>query len=128
MHGSPASKLLLVSSKCDIARGPGINVSSVTGEGLDELRAAIAGRLAALADSPVQAGGEDIAARRLASVVESEAELGKTCDSTSSQSSPDLVLLANALRKVCETLGAECGAAYSEDVLDRLFSRFCVGK
>ena len=40
----------------------------------------------------------------------------------------DLVLAANAVRSAAERLGAAVGATYSADLLDRLFSRFCVGK
>ena len=42
--------------------------------------------------------------------------------------SSDLVLLANAVRAAAERLGAALGATYSSDLLDKLFSRFCVGK
>ena len=40
----------------------------------------------------------------------------------------ELVLLANAVRAAAERLGASVGAIYSKDMLDNLFSRFCVGK
>ena len=40
----------------------------------------------------------------------------------------DLVLVGNAVRTAAERLGALIGATYSSDLLDRLFSRFCVGK
>ena len=35
---------------------------------------------------------------------------------------------ANAARSAAERLGSAVGATYSEDILERLFSRFCVGK
>ena len=47
---------------------------------------------------------------------------------TTRNSQPDLVLLANAVRAAAERLGAAVGATYSSDMLDNLFSRFCVGK
>ena len=40
----------------------------------------------------------------------------------------DLVLAANAARAAAEALGSLVGATCSADLLDRLFSRFCVGK
>ena len=40
----------------------------------------------------------------------------------------DLVLAGNAVRSAAELLGEAIGATYSDDLLDRLFSRFCVGK
>ena len=41
-------KFFRVHSKCDISRGDGLNVSSVTGEGLHELRDAIVARVASV--------------------------------------------------------------------------------
>ncbi|MFV0446230.1 MAG: tRNA modification GTPase [Planctomycetaceae bacterium] len=37
-------------------------------------------------------------------------------------------LLAMELRAGLEALGEVCGAVYTDDVLDRIFSRFCIGK
>ena len=36
--------------------------------------------------------------------------------------------VANSLMVVCAKLGAELGVAYTDDLLDRIFARFCVGK
>ena len=40
----------------------------------------------------------------------------------------DPVLAANALRQAAEAIGRIVGKTYSDDLLDELFSRFCVGK
>ena len=40
----------------------------------------------------------------------------------------DQVLVANRIRSAAEILGAAVGAVYSADLLDSLFSKFCVGK
>ena len=40
----------------------------------------------------------------------------------------DLVLAANELRAAAEALGRILGKVYSDDLLDSIFSRFCVGK
>ena len=40
----------------------------------------------------------------------------------------DEVLAANAAREAATRLGAAIGAEYAEDMLENLFSRFCVGK
>jgi tRNA modification GTPase len=37
-------------------------------------------------------------------------------------------LLALELRTALDELGAMVGAVYTEDLLDRIFSRFCIGK
>jgi len=94
-----------------------MRVSARTGEGLDELRHAIAARLAEKArctDEPVE-GGEQAAAALSAA----RAALLTT---------EDPVLAANGVRACAETLGRLVGAVYSDDLLDSLFSRFCVGK
>jgi tRNA U34 5-carboxymethylaminomethyl modifying GTPase MnmE/TrmE len=40
----------------------------------------------------------------------------------------EAVLLGNAARALATKLGDSVGAVYSEDLLESLFSRFCVGK
>jgi tRNA U34 5-carboxymethylaminomethyl modifying GTPase MnmE/TrmE len=40
----------------------------------------------------------------------------------------DPVLAANALRTAAERIGEIVGKTYSDDILEALFSRFCVGK
>ncbi|MFO0808933.1 MAG: hypothetical protein U0746_09945 [Gemmataceae bacterium] len=37
-------------------------------------------------------------------------------------------ILAAELRAALEELGAMVGAVYTDDLLDRIFSRFCIGK
>ena len=37
-------------------------------------------------------------------------------------------LVAAELRVALEELGRVAGAVYTDDVLDRIFSRFCIGK
>ena len=88
-------------------------VSVKTGEGLAALKSALATRVAALEPSEPPEGVEGLLeARRLLD--------GDDCG--------DLVLLANRLRAAAECLGKQIGAVYSDDMLERLFSRFCVGK
>ena len=115
-----------VISKCDLgARGErdagGLQVSSVTGEGLDALRGAIAAELARRADEARADSAEgDPAGGDAAALAEARAALSSVPG--------DLVLLANALRTASEAIGEAIGAEYSSDLLDALFSRFCVGK
>lgn len=113
---------LRVHSKCDLSRGEGLNVSAKTGEGLDELKAAIASRLAVCAaDADESPAG--VAARRGERLA-----AAKTALSRARESLPDIVLSANCMREAAESLGLLTGKVYSEDLLDSLFSRFCIGK
>ena len=121
----PHSSSLLIHPKCDLGRGEGLNVSAKTGEGLDELKRAIVAKLeerikvADEGDSPE----DDVVALQ-----EALALLGGGRETRDTRREEELVLLANAVRAAAERLGASVGAIYSKDMLDNLFSRFCVGK
>ena len=118
---------LRIHAKCDLddemlrrQQGNALRVSSKTGEGLELLRRAIAERVAALAAK----GAEEIAdvtARQLSLLEKARAALRGT-------DVADPVLAANALRTAAEAIGEILGKTYSSDLLDALFSRFCVGK
>ena len=132
--GSPSfvsrlpSSVLRLHPKCDLGRGEGLNVSAKTGEGLDELKREIAAKLAAKAaaadegDSPPA----DAAAFHEALAMLTAADGGH--ETGDMRREEDLVLLANAVRRAAERLGESIGARYTTDLLDNLFSRFCVGK
>lgn len=98
----------------------GVSVSAKTGEGLDTLRGAIAAELERKAAEPGDA--DSALGRDAAALVEARTLLSST------PPPPDLVLLANCVRAAAEKLGGAIGATYSADMLDALFSRFCVGK
>ena len=98
-----------------------IPISAKTGEGLDTLRGAIAAELERKAAEP---GDADSAIGCDASALIE----ARTILSPTPPLPPDLVLLANRVRAAAERLGAAIGATYSADMLDALFSRFCVGK
>ncbi len=129
---SPArASAIHVLSKCDLCEKTStepttdsapLRVSAKTGEGLDALRGAIADELARRADAP---GGEHAGYDQdAAALVETLAIL----EDGGSFAPQDLVLFANRVRSAAQTLGAAIGATYSSDLLDALFSRFCVGK
>ena len=124
--GTRNAQLIAIHHKCDLGRGEGLNVSAKTGEGLDALKRAIVAKLeekVAAADEGDEPEG-DVAAyhEALALLSSFDPQLATR------NPHPDLVLLANAVRNAAERLGAAIGATYSADMLDRLFSRFCVGK
>lgn len=119
MEGVARDKTLRIWPKCDLVRGNGLNVSAKTGEGLIELRRAIADMLerqAASADEPPAPESCFAACHEALSVLEQ------------ADNPADLAVFGNLLRRSCEILGAEIGAFYTDDLLERVFSRFCVGK
>ncbi len=126
---TPASpQRLPINAKCDLARsGSLLNVSAKTGEGLDALKREIVARLERrAADATAESSGIGDAERGVATLLAARQSLTPLL--ASDAVSLDLVLAGNAVRGVAESLGALVGATYSADLLDRLFSRFCVGK
>jgi tRNA modification GTPase len=114
-----------VLSKCDLHPADqathSLPVSALTGEGLPELRAAIADRLEKLAAKGEEASGADVTTRQ-------KELLQIAADALARVDVGDLVVAANEARVAAESLGKILGKVYTEDLLESIFSRFCVGK
>ena len=95
-----------------------LGVSVVAGEGLGEL----AGRIVGLARQLLPADGELALNRRQA------AELEEARQALAGAHGTDLVRTAEALRLARSAFDRLSGRAGVEDMLDALFSRFCLGK
>lgn len=123
-----AASTLLVVTHQDLASCPptsGIamdwaHVSTVTGHGIAELRA----HLADWARGAVRPGEPALLAhaRHRAAFVDAEAALRDAAVVV------DPVLRAEVLRAAAHAFGTIAGRVGVEDVLDRIFSRFCIGK
>ena len=116
---------LRVHAKCDLDSHKGLNgldVSAKTGEGLDTLKAAIAERLAAQAARGDEESGADVTTRQKSLLVRAADALRRAA------SAADLAVAANEVRTAASEIGRIVGKTYSDDLLDALFSRFCVGK
>ena len=120
--GLDSSKVIKITPKCDLKRGDYLNVSALTHEGVEELKLEIASRLECLAASADEAESGD-GERYLLSLVRARGIL-----SAADFKSRDAVLLGNGVRRASQVLGEAVGADYSDDLLNSLFSRFCVGK
>ncbi|MSR59152.1 MAG: GTP-binding protein [Planctomycetaceae bacterium] len=108
-----------------VAHSPRLFVSVHTRFGLEELKTAIATRLA----DP--AAGENLllgttAARCRDSLHGAALALDRAL--TVARQGVDHELLAIELREALEELGKIVGAVYTDDILDRIFSKFCIGK
>jgi tRNA modification GTPase len=130
----PGPASLLVVNKCDLAPADdalrafpeleAVCVSAQTGEGLPRLKAAIARRVA---ESP----GEGPAARfrvdtrQRGLLCEAERALDRAAGGAIDLG---MEFVALDLRVALEALGGITGRHVSEDLLDRIFSRFCLGK
>ncbi len=124
-----------VLTKCDLsgktvlAAGVGgitIHCSSTTGAGLDELAAAIASKVALLArDGEAPGLAATTATRCAGSLRRAAASLAVAHDLVMSGGDE---LLAAEIRHALDALGEIVGAICTDDVLDRVFSQFCIGK
>ena len=104
-------------------RLPVLPVSAVTGEGLEELEKAIA----ALFPLPAVPAGEILTNARQAEAVDRAIEFMEAALRAMEQGlTPDIVLTES--EGAMEALGELSGRTLREDVTERIFRRFCVGK
>jgi tRNA modification GTPase len=101
-----------------------IRTSSITGEGLNDLRRAIG---AALDAAPTEAGVVASTGERCReSLRQASAALARAQAAATIRSDEELI--AAEIRVALDDLGSVAGAVYTDDILDRVFSRFCIGK
>lgn len=122
------ANVICVSSKCDIHPGKGLRVSSVTGEGLDDLKKAIAARLEALADESPALGEGNCGEERIAVLDNVARRLEDAASILRRGGEEALVFAGNDMRMVCNAIAPFTGDNWTSDVIAALFSRFCVGK
>ena len=121
---------LLVLTKCDCPSvlqlgEDAIQTSSRTGTGLKELLLAIY-RSAFLIDESLGNVVATTAARCRKSLTAAQESLTRAMLEVQGATGEELV--ATEVRVALDELGKVVGAVYTEDVLDRIFSRFCIGK
>ena len=120
---------LRVWNKADLgpAPGPGMrSTSAATGEGLDELRSAVR---AALLHRTNEAEGQIVAAtgaRCREGLVGAGRALRSAAETLMLGGGDELVAID--VRTAVDELGRVVGAVFNDDVLDRVFGRFCIGK
>lgn len=126
-----APKGIVVLSKRDIAEQgavidtalPVVSLSSVTGDGMDELERVIAERF----PLPEVPAGEILTNVRQADAVKRAIEyMHSALDAMRAGMTPDIVLTET--EGAMSALGKLSGRTVREDVTNRIFQRFCVGK
>ena len=95
-------------------------VSAETGEGLTALRHAIAVRVAPEQESALVTNARHIEALQLAAASVAEAR--------QNAGGAELELVATDLREALSALGQITGRTAAADLIERIFSKFCVGK
>lgn len=102
-----------------------IRTSSRTGAGLGELKEAMAAEL--LADTDAESGVVFATLLRCReSLRTAAASLQQACELAAGGTGEEII--AAEIRTALDQLGQVVGAVYTEDILDRVFSRFCLGK
>ena len=125
-----AKRAIVVISKKDLSGGvridtalPTVNISSLTGEGIEALGEAIKG-LFPLPETP--AGGILTNARQAEALGRAQEHLRAALDALDTGATPDIVLTET--EGAMAAIGELNGRTVREDVTERIFSRFCVGK
>jgi tRNA modification GTPase len=122
-------------NKCDLVRNPGfenrldasskvVHLSALTGEGLDELNAAI---LSPFGDVDSEAVGLLVTdSRHYDLLCRTQASLETSVELFSRSASEEIVLVG--LHSALQFLGEITGETTTDDILAEIFSTFCIGK
>jgi tRNA modification GTPase len=100
--------------------------SSVTGQGLDEFCRAVAAKLSTVATASRSGCVAATADRSRDSLRLAEAAIARAAELAAADQGDELV--AAEIRGALAELGKVVGAVYTDDLLDRIFSKFCIGK
>jgi tRNA modification GTPase len=106
-----------------LGTGSVLPCSSLTGEGITELASAI---VTALDNSLTSGAVASTAARCVDSLRRAEESIRSSLVLVVSGGGDELI--AAEIRTALNELGRVVGAVYTDDVLDRIFSQFCIGK
>jgi len=102
-----------------------IVLSCRTGEGLAELRKAISQAVQQGA-GPAGEHAWAVNQRHLTALEQAQTSVAKALGAAQAQMSPEFIALD--LRAGLDSLGLIIGATYTEDILERIFNDFCIGK
>ncbi|MEX2112783.1 MAG: tRNA modification GTPase [Pirellulales bacterium] len=126
IHAGPRLVVLTKSDAPGCLEAPpgAIATSALSGSGLAELRTAIRAKLGETAN------GETAAQITADRCVDSLRAAGETLQRAGqlNRASAGEELIGSELRLALDELGKVVGATYTDDILDRVFSRFCIGK
>jgi tRNA modification GTPase len=130
-----SSTTLLIANKCDLA-SPASNVaagsweiearvSAATGQGIERLAELMAEHLGVSADD---ATGIYISERHRMGLLRAKNHCDAAIEQLAAEDEGLIVTAATELRSALEGLGEIIGKRYDTELLDRIFSRFCIGK
>lgn len=132
VEGVTPGNVLLVKNKKDLGLHAdwrtgspfqSLSTSALTGEGLDRLRECVLGRVMAESDPD---SGVVTHARHVEALRRAGDALGRATGALDEELPGEVV--AVELREATDALAEIVGETTSEDILDRIFSTFCIGK
>jgi tRNA modification GTPase len=125
-----AGPLLVLQTKADLPAvwtlPDALAVSIRDGRGLPHLRREMVRHLAEAVDAPVGEMVNSTANRCFESLQQAARELDEA--SAACQAAAGDEIVAAALRGALDQLAVVTGKVFTDDILDRVFSRFCIGK
>ena len=128
-RAAASGKHLVARNKCDLpgftSQPESLSVSALTGEGLPQLRRAILDQLAPRGELEVQGGF--ITSLRQENLLREAAEMLGKARKAAQESLPHELLLLD-LYCALQPLDAITGLTTADDILNRIFSSFCIGK
>ena len=126
-HAQRQGRWLLVGNKADLAQPQGAHlaVSALTGQGIEELRQAIFDSIAP--DGGVEQETGFITSLRHAQLLDESVEYLEKARGAVAENIPHEMLLLD-LYGGLRPLDAITGATTADDILNRIFSTFCIGK
>jgi tRNA modification GTPase len=142
-HANPRAPLLLLAGKCDLVSvddiialdrlgqhvgTPPQAVSAVKGLGLDVLKVRLAELMRLSAHRGGQAMGLHIRQKQALNTCAAAVERAAELIAASAEVSDVAELAAVELREALSQLGQISGQVVTEDILGKIFQRFCVGK
>ncbi len=130
LEKTPASQRLVVLTKSDLPRcsqpwvHADVETSAAAGHGIDDLLLRCGQRLQRWAEESTVVSSTVVRCREGLRLAGDSLQRGLELSLTEGGDE----LIAAELRDALDHLGQVVGAVYTDDVLDRVFSRFCIGK
>jgi tRNA modification GTPase len=120
---------LIIWNKADIAPASGglLGVSAKTGEGIEELTAAVAAAITTNAGNSDPSASLSLGTVRQKNLVETAIAALRDALNLAERNEP-LDLISPLLREAVNSLGEITGEVSTSDILEKMFSKFCVGK
>lgn len=125
---APGGKVETLTRRIGAAGYEAVALSAREGSGLDALREAMKRKICGDLEATAAEQGVAVSERHHALIMEALDAIREALALKTAGAEDDAALCAQRLRTAAEAIAKITGRIYTEDLLDRVFSRFCVGK